>query len=187
MGTKNIGVGSAVPQGVTTRIVPGSDGKYVAGSDGHIYCYSRAKVNSKKPYPFRVSEFIASTGYPSVAVIRNGKKTSTSVHTMICSAFHGPKKMMTHEVRHMDGDKKNNLPSNLRWGTPADNEADKRRHGTVAQGSRQGIAKLNEEAVRILRIAIPSGLWNPIDAAKVFGVDPSTIRTAVRGKQWKHV
>ena len=182
-----MGMGSAVPKGVTTRVVPGSDGKYAAGSDGHIYCYSAARVNSKKPHPFRVSEFIASTGYPSIAVIRDGRKSSQSVHALVCSAFHGPKKMPNHEVRHIDGNKQNNVPSNLKWGTPAENEADKRRHGRVAQGSRHGIAKLNEEAVRILRIAIPSGLWNPVDAATVFGVNPSTIRAAVRGKQWKHV
>lgn len=69
----------------------------------------------------------------------------------------------------------------------SDCEADKRAHGTVACGSRHGIAKLNEEAVRILRVAIPRGLWNPVDAAKVFDCDPSVIRMAVRKKSWRHV
>ncbi len=48
-------------------------------------------------------------------------------------------------------------------------------------------AKLNEEAVRILRVAIPRGLWNAEDAAKVFGVKSSIIRNAVAGGSWKHV
>ena len=90
-------------------------------------------------------------------------------------------------MRHLDGIRTNSLPENLCWGTQAENEADKRRHGTAAIGSRHGIAKLNEEAVRILRVAIPQGYWNPVDAAMVFGVDSSVIRAAVSGKSWRHV
>lgn len=180
-------MGLAIPEGVTTMPIPGHEGKYVAGSDGHIYCYSDARVNAQKPKPFRLSESIGSEGYPFVSLIERNRKRTKSVHVLVCSAFHGPRPSEVHEVRHADGTRTNSLPENLSWGTPAENEADKRRHGTVAQGTRHGIAKLNEEAVRILRIAIPQGLWNPIDASKVFGVDPSVIRSVVAKKSWKHV
>jgi hypothetical protein len=188
MDTGGMGMGYSVPKGVTLRQVPGFNGKYVAGSDGHIYCYSDARVNAKKPKPFRLTEAVdAQTGYPSVAIIVNGRKRTKSVHLLVCMAFHGEKPSTVHEVRHLDGTRTNSKPKNLRWGTQAENEADKRRHGTAARGSRHGIAKMNEEAVRILKIAIPAGLWNPIDAAKVFGVDPSVIRSISSGKSWKHV
>lgn len=180
-------MGLAVQEGVILKPIPSVDGKYAAGSDGHIYCYSDARVNARKPKPFRLGEAVGSEGYPFVALIEQGRKRSKSVHVLVCAAFHGPRPSPVHEVRHADGLRHNALPGNLSWGTPAENEADKRRHGTVAQGSRHGIAKLTEEAVRILRIAIPRGLWNPVDAAKVFGVDPSAIRAAVAGKNWKHV
>ena len=87
----------------------------------------------------------------------------------------------------MDGDWSNNKPSNLCWGTYAENEADKRRHGRTAQGIKQGCAKLNDEAVRIIRASIPFGFWNASDASKVFGVHPSTINRIARGQDWKHV
>ena len=178
----------AVPEGIQLKKIPNLDSAlYRAGSDGHIYCYSIARVNARKPHPFRLRESIGDNGYPFVSIIKDGRKMSAIVHTLVCSAFHGVKPSPTHEVCHYDGDKLNSLPSNLRWGTPAENEADKKRHGRVACGSRHGIAKLNEEAVRILRIAIPAGLWNPIDAGRVFGVDPSVIRAAVSHKSWKHV
>lgn len=182
-----MGMGSSIPEGVTTKPIPGIDGRYVAGADGHVYCYSDARVNARKPRPFRLGESIGSTRYPFVALIERDRKRNKPVHVLICAAFHGPRPSMVHEVRHLDGSRDNNLPENLCWGTPAENEADKRRHGTVAEGSKHGIAKLNEEAVRILRLAIPQGLWNAVDAAKVFGVDPSVIRAAVAGKNWKHV
>lgn len=39
----------SVPNGIEVREIPSfPGGKYVAGSDGHIYCYSDARVNSKK-------------------------------------------------------------------------------------------------------------------------------------------
>jgi hypothetical protein len=182
-----MGLGIGIQDGLTLKPIPGISDRYTAGSDGHIYCYSDARVNSKKPRPFRLSESIGSSGYPFVSIIDYGKRRSKSVHTLVCAAFHGKKPSAIHEVRHMDGIKDCNIPSNLRWGTPAENEADKRRHGTAAIGSKHGIAKLNEEAVRILRIAIPNGFWNPIDAAKVFNVDPSVIRAAVSRKSWAHI
>lgn len=173
---------------VVLREIPGVDAsKYRAGSDGHIYCYSTARVNARKPRPFRVQESIGSNGYPFIALIQDGRRRSVSVHVLICLAFRGSKPTLRHEVRHLDGDARNCAETNLAWGTPAENEADKKRHGTAAVGSRHGAAKLTDEAVRTLRIAIPRGLWNPIDAAKVFGVDPSTIRRVAAGEDWKHI
>lgn len=187
MVTRDLGLGCGLPNGVELRPVPGFDGKYHAGSDGKIYCFSDAKVNAKRPKPFRLSEANNANDYPSVAVIHGGRRRTKHVHSLVCAAWHGPKPSPTHEVRHLDGIRTNNLPENLCWGTQAENEADKRRHGTAAIGSRHGIAKLNEEAVRILRVAIPQGYWNPVDAAMVFGVDSSVIRAAVSGKSWRHV
>ena len=178
---------SGIPDGVLVLPIPGLTAKYWAGSDGHLYCYSNHRTHRKKPYPFRLKPSIGSEGYPMIAIIEGGKRRTRNVHTLICLAFHGPKPTPTHETRHLNGNKADTTPGNLAWGTPAQNEADKRRHGRTAMGSTHGIAKLNEEAVRILRVAIPQGLWNPVDAAKVFDVDPSVIRAAVTGKNWRQV
>ena len=168
------------------REVPGTNGKYAAGSDGHIYCYSDARVNARKPKPFQVSEFLGSIGYPCFALITS-RKVTTAVHSVVCLAFHGEAPGPEHIVCHYDGNKLNNAPSNLRWGTYSENEADKRRHGNSATGERHGAAKLSDEAVRILRVAIPQGLWDVSSAARVFSVDPSVIRNAVSGKTWRHI
>lgn len=187
MANKAIYAGLEVPDNVLLKMIPGVNDKYRAGSDGHIYCYSIAKVNAKKPQPFRVMESIGSNGYPFISMILDGVKKSGIVHSMVCSAFHGAKPFHSAEVRHLDGSRTNNNPTNLLWGTRGENEADKLRHGRVNNGNKHKLAKLNDEAVRILRIAIPQGLWNAADASKVFGVDPSVIRNAVNKKTWKHV
>jgi len=181
-------MGIGLPDEITLASIPGSNGLYSAGDDEKVYCHSSARTNSKRPTPFQLAETTSiDTGYKNVSVVINGRRKTKSVHVLVCSAFHGPKPFPKAEVRHLDGTRINNRPSNICWGTRAENEADKRRHGTQAIGAKQGCAKLNDEAVRILRIAIPPGLWNPVDAAKVFGVWPSTIRAIVSGKNWRHV
>lgn len=177
-----------VTEGVSLRMVPGLQDKYAAGSDGHIYCYSDARVNAKRPRPFRLSEAIGSTGYPFVCIIIDGQRKSVPVHRLVCSAFHGIAPTKVSIVRHLDGDPTNSLPDNLAWGSYAQNEADKRRHGRVADGERHGAAKLTEDAVRIIRASVPFGLWNATDAAQVFGVHPSTIRRIAAGKRgWQRL
>lgn len=177
-----------LPNGIELREIPGLGGKYVAGNDGHIYCFSTAKVNARKPQPFLVAETIGSGGYPFVAIIQEGKRKTTPVHRLVCAAFHGEPPTAHSVVRHLDGNRSNNEPANITWGTYAQNEADKRRHGRTAAGEKHGQVRLSEEGVRIIRASVPFGLWNAADAAKVFGVDPSTIRRIAAGKRdWKDV
>ena len=164
-----------------------TNGKYSAGSDGEIYCYSRARNNAQKPYPFPLKKTIGSTGYYFVAIILNGKKKTQAVHSLICKTFYGNRPEEADCARHLDGDKLNNKPDNLCWGTFFQNEADKRRHGRTAIGERQGSAKLTDSIVLLLSHAIPLGLWNEDDAAKALNMKPKSIYYILKGRGWKHL
>lgn len=187
MEEQSLGVALGVPQGVVLKPIPGINTMYVAGDDGHIYSYSEARTNAKKPKPFRLAD-VRNDNYFMVSICKGGKKQrSYSIHELINLAFHGLKPEGKNVSRHLDGDWSNNKPDNICWGTYAENEADKRRHGRVALGEKQGIAKLTDEAVRIIRASIPYGLWNTADAAKVFGVTPHHVSAIARGMGWKHI
>lgn len=67
-------------------------------------------------------------GYRRVKI---GTKTH-KVHRLVLQAFVGPCPD-GQQVRHLDGDKENNNLRNLRYGTGAENTADKVRHGTMPQ------------------------------------------------------
>jgi hypothetical protein len=73
-------------------------------------------------------------GYRAVH-LRNVAGTSrrTHIHRLVAEGFicHSPFPRAC--VRHLDGNPRNNLPSNLAWGTYKDNEDDKRNHGTDAK------------------------------------------------------
>lgn len=77
-------------------------------------------------------------------------------------------------------------PAHLIPGTAADNMEDKRAKGRargVAPGSEHHGAKLTETDVQAIR----SCSRNTKALAGSYGVDPSTIRRARRGRNWKHV
>lgn len=72
------------------------------------------------------------------------------VHRLVCETFVGPEPFPGALVRHLDGDRLNNLADNLAWGTHADNTADAKGHGTL----RGGGMKLDVEKVRMIRASL---------------------------------
>lgn len=49
-------------------------------------------------------------------------------HILVCTAFHGPRPSPRHQVDHIDRDKWNNHPENLRWVTPRENQLNAKPH-----------------------------------------------------------
>jgi hypothetical protein len=73
-------------------------------------------------------------GYQHVTLRKDGADKRFAVHVIVCTAFHGPRPSDRHQAAHNDGDPGNNRVSNLRWATPKENQADRRRHGTAERG-----------------------------------------------------
>jgi hypothetical protein len=92
-------------------------------------------------------------GYLSVAVQGGGRTTWHNLHRLVCMAFHGPPPTPKHHACHRDGSRDQNRPDNLLWGTPAENNAHKRLHGTHQVGGRHPRAVVTDERVGDLRTA----------------------------------
>ena len=84
-------------------------------------------LRSGKP----LAGIINDKGYRPVTLCGDGVKINVRVHRLVLRAFAGDPAPHQTETRHLDGDKLNNELSNLAWGTPAQNTADKVRHGTA--------------------------------------------------------
>ncbi len=67
--------------------------------------------------------------YLVVSLWRDRAYKTYRVHTLVAETFVGPRPDESMEVRHLDGDPSNNAATNLQWGTPRENAADRSRHG----------------------------------------------------------
>jgi len=109
---------------------------YVACSDGSIYSNRRGGWK-------RLSPLVDKYGYMTVGPCDKTGQHTRTVHRLIASAFHGPCPAGM-QCRHIDGNKTNNRPDNLAWGTALENSRDKACHGTIRGpvGSRNHFSKL---------------------------------------------
>lgn len=173
-------------QGEEWRAVPGFPG-YEVSSTGRVRSLNRLDTDGRQCVGVVLRPYTNNRGYVMVRPSRDGKPRTTAVHVLVALAFIGPRPAWPHHVAHGDGNRTNNSPSNLRYATPAENEADKEAHGTkfIAAGSKNGHAKLNEAQVSEIRSRILSGERN-VSIAKHYGVDPSVVSHIKRGKLWKH-
>jgi len=145
---------------------------YRVGNDGTVW-------SKRRGGPYRqLGGSVDSWGYRQFLLRLNGESYTRFAHHLVLEVFvcHRPTGM---ECRHLDGDKTNNRLSNLAWGTPKENAADKCKHGAAAQ-------KLTPEAVKQIRAMRQSGK-TLLEIANKFGVCFQTVSDTCLRKRWKHV
>lgn len=90
-------------------------------------------------------------GYPMYCLSKNYINKNFYAHRLVAIAFLGDKPTPDSQVRHLDGNVKNNHVSNLVWGTAKENAADRCLHGTQILGEDNHNAKLKEKDIPIIR------------------------------------
>lgn len=125
-------------------------------------------------------------GYRRVVLWLNANGHTRLVAPLVADAFNGPKPN-GQVVRHLDGDKANNHYANLAYGTPSENELDKRLHGTAPIGENHPAAKLTRQQVEEIRARHVKGcrINGSKALGKEFGVTGSLVRYIVIRKLWK--
>lgn len=153
--------------------VLGYEGIYSVSSFGNV----RNDITKKPKYP------TITTGDPRpyIGLWRNNKIKIFRIHTLVISAFIGPKPEGM-ECCHNDGNPQNNHIDNLRWDTSKNNHADKIRHGTTNRGERCGTAKLTQIQVDEIR---KDNRKQSIIAAE-YGVRQNTISRIKNKVRWAH-
>lgn len=166
--------------------------QYEITQDGRVFS---VRPNGKR---HELAQHPDRDGYLCVLVfIRERKRRKLRVHRAVCETFHGPRPPGM-VARHLDGNKLNNLSSNLRWGTVRENVMDAVRHGhhprgdrsgmrtkphRVPRGERNGLSKLTDP--QVLAIFHAEGFQK--DIATVFGVTQGTVAHIKIGRTWAHV
>ena len=123
-------------------------------------------------------------GHSKVCLFRNGAqkrgpdRTDFPVHRLVAQAFVANPDNLP-EVRHRNGIAWDNRPSNLIWGTPAENREDMRRHGT-GQGAHGSQAKVDWPIVTYMRECSESDR----NLAAKFEVSRELVRDIRAFKKW---
>ena len=127
-------------------------------------------------------------GYCVVTLHRNNKGTTRYIHRIILEAFVGPCPEGM-ECRHLDGEQKHNVLSNLTWGTHYENAQDTTKHGNHFQpdcrGSKHGEAKLTEDDIPRIRHLLEMKVIQK-EIAEQFGVSQGLISRIKLRKNWRH-
>lgn len=152
---------------------------YGVTRDGRVLRIVKARFGRAVPYELKQTK--GKNGYMYVGG-GNAVFGAATVHRAVAETFI-PNPNSWPEVAHNDGDRAHNAADNLRWATRKDNFADRVAHGTDWRGSKHRGAKINEAAVAELR----AGRLSVVEAALLFNMQISSIRSIRRGEGWRHV
>lgn len=117
-----------MPDDERWRPIPGHKG-YEASSLGRVRSVPRTLRDGRKAGGVVLAQQRDRDGYLTVKL--RGRRVRVNVAVQL--AWAGPA-----EVRHLDGDRTNNRPMNLAWGSRVENEGDKGRRGTGEIDGRVG-------------------------------------------------
>jgi hypothetical protein len=112
------------------RPIPGYEGHYAVSSLGRVRSFKRSSPRILAP-----TRAGTKLQYLAVCLSMNGVVKSFEMQSLVALAFLGPRPK-GQQVRHLDGNPKNNTVTNLRYGTPAENAADRKMHGRDANANK---------------------------------------------------
>lgn len=104
------------------------------------------------------------------------------IHVLVCRAFRGRKPSPRHVASHLNGDKLDNRPANLKWETWEKNRSRTYEHGTDDKGFHNSRACVTPEQVRWVR-ENPEGLTHQQRADRL-GVSRTSISRIVHNQRF---
>ena len=157
--------------------------RFEVSNDGHI-----RNATTKRVYKMCINK----AGYFQVCVSLGcrDKKKVFKIHKAVAETFI-PNPENKREVNHIDGDKQNNIVSNLEWTTHFENMQHASKTGLVARmyGMDNLNAKLSEEDVKYIREHyIPRDKeYGSRALGRKFKIDHSNVLDIVYGKSYINV
>ena len=156
--------------------------KPVVGYEGLYEVSDAGRLRNAKTQKIKIYTRNKTENRPFVGLWRNNKIKIFKPHTLVLTAFAGPRPQGM-ECCHNNGDPFDNKLENLRWDTPRNNQLDRIKHGTSNRGERCAVAKLTEAHAR----AIIADTRIHREIAAEYGVRENTISRIKSGKRWSHL
>jgi len=141
--------------------------------------WSKVQVGSEREcWPWT-----GATGWAGHGRFKVRSYVAVSAHRFVYEQHYGPIPA-GQVIRHICDNPACCNPAHLVVGEHADNVADRVKRNRSANGERNGRAKLNRQQVEVIKQRRANG--ETLEAlGKAYGVDPSTVRNAAIGRNWK--
>jgi hypothetical protein len=167
--------------------IKGYEGLYQVSNLGRVKSLSKVKelyngglYNTKD----KILTPRISNGYISVSLHKHNKGITKLIHRLVAEAFI-PNPEGKPQVNHIDGNKTNNILSNLEWNTRSENiqHAFNTSLKISQKGEVHGAAKLIEQDILIIR----SSNLSSKELAITYRVSHSLINKIKSREIWKHI
>lgn len=159
---------------------------YFVNKRGSVYSDWIYKSNGRRGSKKRLLKKWIRNGYWCVNLVSNGCNNFKSIHRLVLETYLPVIGMDKLHCAHDDGNRKNNRLENLKWATPKENNADKKKHGTWQGGVKNPAHKLKEDDIREIRVLLGRGMFQR-EIGEIFGVSQTTIYLISKGRTWSHI
>lgn len=171
------------PKPVEYREVPGFP-NYKVGDDGSVW--SNRKWGYRPIEWRRLACAPGKNGYPIVKLCGDSTKAYKLVSRLVLEVFVGPCPEGMEACHFPDPCPRNNQLVNLRWGTPKENNRDKKAHGTQPRGERVACSVLTTILATAIREEYAATPVTCADLARKYDVSRNCIADAIRGRTFRH-
>lgn len=163
--------------------------KPVVGYEGIYEVSDQGRIKRVRPYNSTIAGHILLSrrnrcGYSQISLSKNSSAKTKTIHRAVAEAFI-PNPENKREVNHRDGNKENNLLSNLEWVTSSENQLHSYNYlgKKVPTGSVRSDSKFTQQDVRRIRMA--SELITQQEIANIFKTGQSHINMIVNRRIYK--
>ena len=168
--------------------IPGYEGEYQVSNMGRIKSLHDRYGN----YRERLLKPIKNKGnYLRVNLFKNGKQKTCLIHRLVAMAFI-PRIEGKDFVDHIDGDPGNNVYTNLRWCTIAENnnfDLHKKHQSEAQKGEKSYLygktGVLHHSSKKVLCVELNKVFESTMEAERELGINNSNISMCCNGKRYK--
>lgn len=167
--------------------IPDYIGLYQVSDAGRVRVHPESFRKKGPSAPSKVLSLANRKGYLVATLMDlNGKRKGMTINRLVAIAFHGNPPTPKHQAAHLDGNRQNNVPSNISWATSKENHSHRVLHKTDAKGIRNGRSKIKESDVIAIREAVLRGRTK-VSIASEFGISNTQVNNIALQRSWNHI